>query len=135
MALTKAQIQKKIEELTINKKNCQTDKGKYNDAKKYAIKLETELKNAKASNQSSIDYAKQYFVIDGKIGDGGKLEKLFNDINNSESKIRDIIIPAIDNELSNLTNKISQIDTEINKLKKQLQQCDTNNNVVRVSSN
>lgn len=123
MSLTRAQIQQQINQLTTTKTGYETNQRKYSDARGYANKLATDLKNAKTSTQSSIDYAKQYFLIDGKIGDGGKLEQLFNDINSAETKLNKVIVPAIDGQLRDLGAKIYQLESQISQLKRQLQQC------------
>ena len=123
MSLTRAQIQEQINQLTTTKTGYEVNHRKYSDARGYANKLATDLKNAKASAKSSIDYAIQYFAIDGKIVDGGKLEQLFNNINSAETKLNNTILPAINSQLSDLGAKIYQVESQINQLKRQLQQC------------
>ena len=121
MALTRAQINTKINQLTRQKNSYASEKTNYEKSLTYAKKLVQSLNNSVAYLATSNDYMQRFFTINNKTADGGKISKTKEEINQIIKKLNNIIIPNINNNISSLKTKINNADKEIAKLKKELQ--------------
>lgn len=121
MALTRAQINSKITQLTREKNNCVNERTKYKNSLTYANKLVSSLNSSSTYLVNSNDYMKRFFTINNKTADGGKINSTKENINQIVKKLNNTIIPSINSNINNLTTRINNIDREINKLKRDLQ--------------
>lgn len=121
MALTKAQIQSKINSLTIKKNNCENRRSSYKTSLTYANKLLNNLNSSISQLNSSNDYLKRFFTINNKTADGGKIEKVKSEINQIIKKLNNTIIPDINSNINSLTGDINYCTREINELVRQRQ--------------
>ena len=121
MALTRSQIQNKINILTRQKNNYANERNKYKDSLSYANKLVRNLSSSINYLSTSNDYMKSYFTINNKTADGGEINKTKNEINNILKKLNNTIIPSINSNINTLNTRINNIDREIRELKRQLE--------------
>ena len=121
MALTRSQIQSKINTLTRQKERYASERNKYKNSLTYANKLVRDLSNSNSYLNSSNDYLKRFFTINNKTADNGEINKTKNEINNIVKKLNNTIIPSINSNINTLNTRINNIDREINKLKRELQ--------------
>lgn len=121
MALTRSQIQNKINSLTKEKNSCVSEKDKYKDSLTYANKLVKKLTNSEDYLNSSKDYLKRFFTVNDKTADNGEINKTKSEINNILKKMNNTIIPSINSNIKTLDTRIINIDREITDLKRQLE--------------
>ena len=116
MALTKAQIKNKIDNLTYQKNNYVNERNKYKTSLNYANKLLTDLNSSKKYLDTSEENLKKYFNINGKTPDGGKIKKSQNEINKMIKNVKSTVIPKINNEIERLNRNINNLEYQINNL-------------------
>ena len=121
MALTRTQIQSKINTLIRQKSNYETQRSNYRTSLTYANKLISNLDSSLNNLNSSNDYLKRFFTINNKTIDGGKIEKAKTEISQIMKKLDNTIIPNINSNISSLTNNINLLSREISTLRRQLE--------------
>ena len=121
MALTRSEIQSKINTLTRQKERYASDRNKYKESLSYANKLVRNLSSSNSYLNSSNDYLKRYFTINNKTADNGEINKTKNNINNILKKLNNTIIPSINSNINTLNTRINNIDREIRELRRQLE--------------
>ena len=119
MALTREQLKREINRLIKVRRDYDTERSRYRESLSYADKLVKNLSGSINYLNTSTDYIKRYFVINNKTADGGEIIKKKEQINQIIKKINSTIIPNINNNISDLNNKITRTDREINSLKRQ----------------
>ena len=118
--VTNTEIQSRINELTRQKSSYEKTMSSYKTSLTHANKLITNLEDSLNNLNSSNDYLKRYFTINNKTVDGGKIETNKIKINEILKKLKNTIIPSINNNIRDLTTKINSLTREINNLKRQI---------------
>lgn len=119
MAKTRAQIQSEINQKNKEEQSYLTSKSNYEQALNYASQLVSTLNSINKDINSSKDYLKKYYTINGKTADNGKLDDMKNNITQYLKNLNNNIIPEIKKNISALNTKISGIEREVLLLEKQ----------------
>lgn len=104
------------------KEECVTKQNKYKNSLSICNNLVNELNSFKNSLGNVKDALAVSFTINGKTADDGVTEQLIEKISNMSSIISGQIIPQIQTEITQLTNKINEYDRQIAYLIKQAQE-------------
>lgn len=117
--MTRAEIQRKINELTRRKNNYNAELNEYRNALNYANKLVSSLSNGEQYLNTANDQLKKYFTINGKTGDGGKITNENEKIKTLIKDLNNTIIPNINSNIKNINNNIYDLNRQINILRRQ----------------
>lgn len=116
MLLTKSQIKQKINRLEVQKKSYERDRNSYKNSLNYANKLVNELNLGNRYLEYANSNLKQYFKIDGKLGDNGKTNLVHGEVVLIINELRKKVIPSINNNIKILNININNLNIQINKL-------------------
>ncbi len=116
MSLTKSQIKQKINQLERKKKGYEQDRNNYKNSLNYANRLVSELNTSNRYLEGANSNLKQYFKINGKLGDNGKTNSVQEEIISIINELRSKVIPNINNNINNLNANINSLNVQINKL-------------------
>lgn len=119
--MDKAQIRRQINALQKTKTEYMRDLEKLKKALVKAGEIASDLNGASSKLSSVISSLNSSFTINGKTGDGGKLEKCKSTLS-SDMKSLDSIKNSIQQEINKLNNRIRNVESQIRSLERQYSQ-------------
>ena len=122
MTKTRTQILAEMSQKKNEKHGYVIAKTNYEKSLEYANKLVGNLNSYNTSSNSSKEYLKKYYTINGKTADNGKLDDINNTISLYLNQLNNNIIPEIKKNVNILNSKISSIEREVLLLEKQYKQ-------------
>lgn len=101
------------------KEECVDKQNKYNSSLSICNSLVSELTSFKSSLSNVKDAIATSFTINGQAADDGMTDQLIEKVTSLISIVSSQIIPQIQTEITQLTNKINEYDNQIAYLIKQ----------------
>ena len=117
--MTRSEISARINALTRDKSNRNSELRSYQSSLNCAKNLASKLNNGLSYLNTAKDNLNRYFTIDGKTADKGDVDSVKNEINNMVKQINTGLIPSINSQISRLQREIDSITREINSLNRQ----------------
>lgn len=114
------EIKKGISECTKTKNNAQNELNKYNNALDYANKMKSLLEQVCVIFEEIKEGLERNFIINGKMGDDGRTDKLYEEVKGSLKDLEKLIIPEIEKKIRDCKSTIYSMERKIGNFKKQL---------------
>lgn len=120
MDKSESEIKNEISECTKTKNNAQNELNKYNNALDCANKTQSLLEQICVIFEEIEEGLKKNFIINGKMGDDGRTDKLYEEVKGSLKDLKNLIIPEIEKKIRDCKSTISSMERKIGNFKKQL---------------